>query len=155
MFSAFCHDRCSLSLSFFLLSIVPCLPLGSQHSKAKHLGVLVLFWAMHHSPLGCTPCARLRTKQGKEQDCETIPLLHIPRTRRARCNLHWLFIFPSTPFLPFGFAFVDIGLLLRKIPPTFARKKGGSKNIILNPLCILPETLSVLSVLFVFFVSHC
>ena len=42
--------------------------------------------------------------------------------------------------------------LTLEIPPTFARKKGGSKNIILNPLCILPETLSVL---FVFFVSHC
>jgi hypothetical protein len=53
---------------FFFLSLfcaVPCLKLGSQHSTARH-SAFSFSWAMLHFYFEPFPCARLRTKQGKE-----------------------------------------------------------------------------------------
>jgi hypothetical protein len=124
-----------LFLSFSHSWIVLYLPLGSQHIKVKHLAfsfsigrcIILPLW---HFPLRLSPGkAREKNKTAK-----LFPLLHTSLTWEDSLQ-HALAFYLSIYFIPFWFRVVDIGLLTLE-PSTFARKKGGSKTLILDTLYI-------------------
>lgn len=117
--------------------------LSAQQSKA--LGILLLFWAMHHLSSLAFPL-RLSSDKAREKNktAKLFPLLHTPVP--AEGSLQYalaFFIYPSTSFL-FWLRVVDIWSLTLE-PSTFARKKGGSKTLILNPLYVYHNFFSFFS----------
>lgn len=134
-----------LFLSFSHSWIVLYLPLGSRHSKVKHLAFSFSIGRCIIFPLWRFPCAYLRTKQGKRTRLRNYsPCCTPPYPGRTRCNIHWLF-YLSIYFIPFWFRVVDIGLLTLEPSQTFARNEEGSKTLILNPLYVYQELFSFFS----------
>lgn len=117
----------------FLDRALPTTGLSAQQSKA--LGVLVLYWAMHHFLSLAFPL-RLSSDKAREKNktAKLFPLLHTSLTWEDSLQ-HALAFYLSIYFIPFWFRVVDIGLLTLE-PSTFARKKGGSKTLILDTLYI-------------------
>jgi len=129
-------------LLFFSFShswIVLYLPLGSQHSKVKHLAFSFSIGRCIILPLWRFPL-RLSPDKAREKNktAKLFPLLHtfLPWEDSLQ---HALAFYLSIYFIPFWFRVVDIGLLTLGPSQTFARNEEGSETLILNPLYVYQE----------------
>lgn len=133
-----------LFLSFSLFWIVLYLPLGSQHSKVKHLAFSFSFERCIILPLWHFLTPVFGQSKGTEQDCENyspVALLRIPEDSLQHALAFYLPIY-FIPSLVLRCRYWSLTLELS----TFARKKGGSKTLILNPLYNSSGTIFVLFV---------